>query len=57
MKECCQKPENREARDRDPVSGAALAPGVELYVCAECGCRHFEATVDPAELGMRFTAI
>lgn len=46
---CCREPENLELRPQDPER-----PDLELRVCARCGRRHFELTVDPALLGVRF---
>jgi hypothetical protein len=48
---CCEKPENLELRP--PPEPAP--EGLEMRVCRECGNRHFELTVDPIKLGLKFT--
>lgn len=46
MKECCQKIENREPQPSDK-------PDLTIFKCKFCGCRHFELSVDPGNLGIK----
>jgi len=45
-KECCQKPENLELQ---PNNRAELT----IMVCKVCGCRHFELSVEPLQIGVQ----
>jgi hypothetical protein len=45
MKPCCQVAENLEAQ--------TVKPDLVVKVCRACGCRHFELTVDPGQLGLK----
>jgi hypothetical protein len=42
--ECCNDPANCDVTEP--------AEGLVCEQCRVCGCRHFELTVDPAELGL-----
>lgn len=52
MNPCCENPENRE--DGAGPRGLEAPPpeGVTVTHCRVCTCRHFEATIDPMELGV-----
>lgn len=45
MKPCCEQSENREVVEDQK--------DLRVERCKECGCRHFELTVDPGELGLK----
>jgi hypothetical protein len=55
MNECCQDPENR-ADGLGPRGGADPPPDVTVTYCSVCECRHFEAAIDPLELGVTVEA-
>jgi hypothetical protein len=56
MNECCQDPGNRRegpgprGLDGDPPDD------VTVTYCIVCECRHFEAAIDPLELGVTVEA-
>lgn len=43
IKDCCQDV-GQSVRER-------LSEDLEVRKCRVCGCRHFELSIDPAELG------
>jgi hypothetical protein len=43
---CCNDPENLDREER-------LSPSLVVRYCRVCGRRHFEATADPLQLGLR----
>jgi metal-dependent amidase/aminoacylase/carboxypeptidase family protein len=45
VKECC--------KDVDNLVMTHLTKDELVNVCKVCGCRHFELTVDPIQLGIR----
>lgn len=52
MNYCCANPENR-AEGAGPRGLDAPPPAdVTVTHCTVCGCRHFEVTVDPGQLGV-----
>ena len=44
-KECCRLTENLELQPSDK-------PDLTFQKCKICGCRHFEVTLDPGNLGL-----
>ncbi len=46
-KECCKQEENLL-----PYDEPNAPPDCEVKKCKVCGCRHFEATMDPGRLGV-----
>lgn len=49
MEPCCENLENRSEPEVDPER-----PDIVVTRCLVCGRRHFELTVDPGELGIKF---
>lgn len=43
-KECCQKEENLFLHEK--------RPDLVVMKCKVCGCRHFEATLEPGKMGV-----
>ncbi len=48
MEPCCEIEGNLVEREREPNQ----PPEVVIRVCKQCGRRHFEATLDPAQIGI-----
>ena len=51
MNECCEQPENRA--DGPGPRGGDPPDEVVVTHCSVCGCRHFEAELDPGEIGLK----
>jgi len=48
--ECCRREENMKMQDPD-----IMRPDLKLEICAVCGRRHFELSVDPGVIGVKTT--
>lgn len=46
VKECCLNAIN--------LQESRVTEDLVVQVCSECGCRHFELTVDPLKVGMKW---
>lgn len=55
MNECCQNPDNQ--REGSGPRGGETPEGVTVTHCAVCGCRHYEAELDPGQLGVTGTGL
>jgi hypothetical protein len=50
---CCSDPENREDGPGPRGLDAPPPPEVTVTHCRVCECRHFEAVLDPGQLGLK----
>jgi len=50
--QCCLVSENLEVQPPDHPD-VHNNPDVTLRVCKVCGCRHFEASIDPMKLSVK----
>jgi hypothetical protein len=57
VKPCCENAANREAGPGPRGLDHEPPPEVTVTHCQVCGCRHFEAVVDPGQVGLRGSAL